>query len=420
MQNDHDLLAQVPLFANLPPDEITRLASSLRVVDLESTQTLFKEGDPGDHLYIIRAGELDIIKAADTPAARLIATRGPGEFVGEMSLFNLDGRRTATVRAHKLAQLWQMSRAEFDALLKRHPLLAYAIVQVLSLRLTKAQDIALDELREKNRQLAAAYEELKAAQSQIIEKEKLERELQVAARIQMSILPRAMPLLAGFEFGARLIPARSVGGDWWDFIPLDRHQVGVVIGDVADKGMPAAIFMAQCHALMRAEASHARSPEQTLQRVNSLLLEMNAEGLFATVVYGILDSAGSTFTYARAGHDSPIYASPKGAINPLPLGPSLVLGSFRNPRLDLHTITLSPGSFLLLYTDGVVEAKSPSGDFFDMARLLEVLSSDPNSTAQEICDHVWDAVRAFQDTAIQFDDVTMLAIRTTPAKQDKP
>ncbi len=136
------------------------------------------------------------------------------------------------------------------------------MVREMSTRLTNSQSQAIQVLQQKNRQLQEAYDELKAAQEQIVEKEKLERELQLAREIQLSILPRTLPQIGGYDLGALCEPARAVGGDFYDIFLLDQDRLGVVIGDVTDKGVPAAIYMAQTRALIRAKAAADLSPVQ--------------------------------------------------------------------------------------------------------------------------------------------------------------
>jgi sigma-B regulation protein RsbU (phosphoserine phosphatase) len=170
----------------------------------------------------------------DTPNERLVAVRGVGQFIGEMSLLNPDGLRTASARVRREAHLLELSRDDFNALLKREPSLAYEMLSVLSRRLREAHNASISELTEKNRQLTMAYEELKAAQEQIIEKKTLERELEQAREIQISMLPTLLPKLAGFDVGARMVPARMVGGDFY-VIRLGPDNLGIVIGDVAGK-----------------------------------------------------------------------------------------------------------------------------------------------------------------------------------------
>ncbi len=412
------LLSRVPLFKTLPESEIHYLAESLTTRQVADGTVLFYEGDTGQHFYVLREGEIQIVKGINTPDERVINVREPGDFIGEMSLINRDGKRTASVRACGPAKLWEMTRADFDALLTRHPNLAYEMVRVLSNRLTDAHNNAMADLIAKNRaleeanvELAQAYEELKAAQAQIIEKEKLERELQLAAEIQMSILPRVLPKLHGFTFGAKIVPARAVGGDLYDFIPLSADTLAVVIGDVSDKGVPAAIFMAQTHALIRSEARQNRSPRETLERVNQYLLEMNASGLFVTVLYGILNRHTREFQYARAGHELPLVREPDGKIYIPPQGQGAPLGIFDFVLLDEGTFSLPPHSTLLLITDGVTEAMNAAREQFGSERIEALLRQDIQADAQALCDDYLKSIAQFRGDAPVHDDITLVAIQ---------
>lgn len=411
------LLARVPLFHTLPESEIHYLAETLTTREILPNTVLFYEGDEGTHFYILREGELQVIKGINTPDERVINMRVPGEFIGEMSLFNLDGKRTASVRAHLPSRLWEMTRADFDALLVRHPYLAYEMVRVLSIRLADAHNNAMADLMAKNRkleetnlELEKAYQELKEAQAQIIEKEKLERELQLAAEIQMSLLPRTLPRLHGFSFGAQIVPARSVGGDFYDFIPLSHDTLAIVIGDVSDKGVPAALFMAQTHALIRSEARQNRSPRETLERVNRYLLEMNASGLFVTVLYGILNRTTGEFQYARAGHELPLVRQPDGSIFTPPHEQGAPLGILDDVPLDEEAILLPPHTYMLLVTDGVTEALNNRREQFGIERAETLLAAEQNGNAQSVCDTILNAISGFRGDAPVHDDITLVAI----------
>ena len=406
------LLARAPLFRELPEDEIQKLTETLSVREVPPGTILFQEGDVGDHFYIIIQGQIEVIKALGTPEERFIGTRGPGEFVGELSLINRAGLRTASVRSQGPAHLWEMSHDEFDALLPRQPSMAFELINVLSQRLTTAHDSTIKDLQQKNRELTRAYEELKAAQAQIIEKERLERELQVAFEIQSSILPQILPELAGYDFGAMMVPARAVGGDFYDIISLSPNKVGIVIGDVADKGVPSAIFMAQTHALLYAMASRNASPSRVLQRVNQLLLKIGESSLFVTALYGVLDKRTHTFSYSRAGHELPIIVTADGQVELAPYDQGQLLGILEKPLLDEQTVNIPPGGMILLYTDGVTDARHPSGDSFGMERLTRELEHLGNGSAQEQCDKLWETLWNFQDKTAQEDDVTMVTVRS--------
>ncbi len=405
------LLGQLPLFAALPPEELRYLAATLREKVVPHGALLFREGDYGDRFYVVIAGELEIIKALDTASEFVLDARGAGEFIGEMSLLHHDGLRTASVRARGTTRLLEMSRAEFDALLHRQPTLAYEMVRVLSNRLRDANNATIRDLREKNSQLTQALLDLRAAQAQIIEQETLARELRLAREIQESMLPRKLPQLTGFEIGGRMIAARMVGGDFYDAIPLDADRVGVVIGDVSGKGVPAALLMALVCSLLRAEAVRTDSPEEVLRVVNGHLLSRNARGMFVTVLYGVLHRVTREFTFVRAGHELPLVLDAGGANLTPERGRGHPLGMFASPALDSQTVVVPPGGTLLLFTDGVTEAMDQQGELFGVERIAEAVRDYPRATAQELCDHLVDAVTAYHGAAPQADDITLLAVR---------
>jgi sigma-B regulation protein RsbU (phosphoserine phosphatase) len=404
------ILAQVPLFHSLPSQELQYLADHLRAIDLPSGALLFREGERGEHFYVVLQGLVEIVKALDTGEARLLGQRGPGEFFGEMSLFDLEGLRTASVRTALPSRFLEMSRQELDALLSRQPRLAYQMVRVLSVRLKDSENESIRDLKAKNQLLQEAYDDLKAAQAELVEKEKLERELQLARDIQMSVLPEALPAVEGYDFGALIAPARAVGGDFYNVFPVGRNRIGVLVGDVTDKGVPAAIFMAQTHALLQSEASHGRSPRDTLLRVNHQLLRMNARGMFATVLYGVLDSRSGEFCYSRAGHELPLLCL-EGEVTLPPRGAGQPLGILPRPELDQQTLSLPQGSTLLLYTDGVTDTTGPQAGAFGLPRLQQALIGASAYSAQACCDNIFRALQTYQAHEAQFDDITLVAVK---------
>ena len=407
------LLAHTPLFMGLPEDEISRLSETLRVLEAPPGKVLFQEGEIGDRFYIIIQGQIEVIKALGTPEERSIGFRGPGEFVGELSLINRSGLRTASVRSSGPAHLWEMSHEEFDDLLHRQPMMTFELINVLSERLTNAHDSTIKDLQEKNLELTEAYEELKAAQAQIIEKERLERELQVAFEIQTGILPQTLPDLEGYDFGALMVPARAVGGDFYDIIPLSTNKVGIIIGDVADKGVPSAIFMAQTHALLYAMAKRDTTPAQVLLHVNELLLKIGESSLFVTVLYGVLDRTTNLFSYARAGHELPIIITAKGKAEIAPYDQGQLMGILDDLILDEQTLSVPSGGMILLYTDGVIDARHTNGESFGMERLIDVIKQIHRGSAQEQCDQLWQTLCEFQNKDAQEDDVTIVAVKST-------
>lgn len=404
-----NLLARIPFFTDLPVDELDHIRDGMDVVNLKSGEILFREGDAGEHMYIVVSGDLEILMAPDTDN-ELILNRVPqGEYIGEMSLVT-GAPRTASVRAHGDVVLLSMSRTQLMDLLQLHPHLASTMVRVLSHRLDNTNVSTFRDLTEKNRQLQQAFDELKAAQELLIEKERLERELKVAAEIQMSILPDALPLVEGFDFGGRILPARQVGGDFYDVFTLDHHKLGVLIGDVADKGVPSAIFMARAHALIIAEADSFISPGDVLRRVNKHITRLEKSTQFVTALYGVLDINTGEFVYARAGHEPPLMLNPEGEVYRLPHKPGMALGLWEDITLDEYTVHLPKDSMLVMFTDGMTDCRNPKGEPFGLERIKNTMGSLAVATAQAACDQLFDTLMYYQSGAKQDDDVTLLAI----------
>jgi sigma-B regulation protein RsbU (phosphoserine phosphatase) len=409
---DNALLRNVPLFGSLPPSALAEMAVSLQEICHPAGTVLFREGDYGDRFYILLDGQIAIVKALGSDDERLLGLRGAGEFVGEMSLLSQDGLRTASVRVESDSRVLELTRADFDALLHRYPLLAYEMLRVLSLRLRESHDTAIRDLHEKNARLAQAYADLQIAQARIIEQETLERELQLARETQESMLPRTLPRMSCFDIGARMVAARMVGGDFYDVFPLGPDRLGVVIGDVSGKGMPAALFMALVSNLLRAEAQRSdTSPEQALRIVNAHLLSRDARSMFVTVLYGVLCRETREFAFVRAGHEMPLLIDAAGNLLTLEMGRGHVLGLFPHPMLDIQTVQLPPGGTLLLYTDGVNEAMDADSQLFGMERIVAAVRGARAASAQQLCDQLVQAVAAYRGLAAQADDITLVAVR---------
>lgn len=406
------MIEHIPLFTSLPASERKHLAEILHYSETPDSTLLFREGDPGNSLYILLDGQVNVIQAIDTSEERVLRTFGPGDYFGEMSLLERGGSRTASVRSISPLKMLEVTRSDFDELLQRWPTLGVEMLRELSLRMRITEKATILELQEKNRQLAEAYEELKAAQAQIIEKERLERELQVARRIQMSLLPNKFPQVKGYEFGATILPARAVGGDLFDFVQLDDHRTGILIGDVSDKGVPAALFMALTRSLFRAEASLGLPPSEVIRMVNRHLLDMNEAGMFVTLLYGILNHASGEFHYARAGHEVPLIVRADAEIEEPSFSSGQLVGVFPEPDLDEQTVIIQPGGAILLFTDGVTDASNPQSDFFGHERLVKALYKYNTQSAQAMCEQILQEILEFQSTANQIDDITLVAFKS--------
>jgi sigma-B regulation protein RsbU (phosphoserine phosphatase) len=225
-------------------------------------------------------------------------------------------------------------------------------------------------------------------------------------------LPDELPDLDEFGFGARILPARQVGGDLYDVFLLRDGQVGVLIGDVADKGVPSAIFMARAHALIMAEADIGMNAGEVLRLVNRHITRLQKSTQFVTVLYGILDLKTRVFSYARAGHEPPLLLHSDGTVERIPHSPGMALGLWDTITLDERAITLPRGSTLLLFTDGMTDCRNTRGESFGLERIKTTLSELSTINAQQVCDYLLETLVNYQDGLKQDDDVTLVAIRT--------
>ena len=405
------ILRRVPLFGSLSAADRQTLAVSLQERRLKTGRFLFYEGKTNHCLYILLEGEVEVIKAHGEPGERLLGRRSAGTIFGEMSLFTAQGAHTASVRACTPLRLLKIRRRHFVALLHQYPTMSLDLMRLMSRRLEESENATIQDLLVKNVELSQAYHDLQQAQAQVIEKEKLEHELELARQIQQRILPHEVPQVDGLEFGALMVPARSVAGDFYDFIPLGKSHLGILVGDVSDKGLAAAMFMSLTYSLLKLEALRKPTPALVLEAVNQHLMAMDVSEMFVTVLYGILDINSLEFAYARAAHPPPIYIDSQGNGRMLPFGVGQPLGILEDVQLDQNRIKLEDGSSLLLFSDGLIEASNPSGDVFGESGALEVLKNERNSDAQQTCQRLYEAVSSFERSLSAQDDITLVCLR---------
>ena len=408
---ESNILCKIPLFSSLPLDELDKLQATLRTRQFPPGAVLFDEGVIDHYCLILESGKVEIIKSLGTSDERILAVREPGTILGEMSLFTTNKAHTASVRSLTPLTLLVMTREEFNGLLHRQPGLAYEIARLMSRRLEESENMTIQDLRAKNLQLTQAYEELKEAHAQIVEKELLEKELQIARTIQESILPQVIPQFENLRCGALMAPARAVGGDFYDFIQLGDDLLGVVVGDVSDKGVPSALFMALTYSLVRAEASHTVAPGQTLRCVNRHLLDINVSNMFVTLLYGVVELRTGMFRYARAGQLLPFLVAANGNQLPVPSRLGQALGLFDEPALDEQEFQLPPGGTLLLFSDGLTDTANQQGEYFGLEQLNAFLARRLRAAPQEFCADLWRSLQAYSQGLPQVDDFTIVAMQ---------
>lgn len=245
---------------------------------------------------------------------------------------------------------------------------------------------------------------------EILEKRKLEEELSIAKRIQQSFLPREKPQFSGFDISGLNIPSEEVGGDYYDFIPIVENQIGIVIGDVSGKGIPAALIMASVRAGLIAEIRNNYAIRSIMAKVNNLLFESTASDIYVTAVYGVLDPKNRIFTFSNAGHNAPILRRADGEMEYLTEG-GMALGMFENSKYEERPLGINPGEIIVFYTDGVTEAKNDKEEEFGTRRLKQVISDSHKLSAGQIQENIYDAVKEFTGLSHQEDDLTMIVIK---------
>lgn len=263
--------------------------------------------------------------------------------------------------------------------------------------------------------LAIQNERLK---EEMVGRERVEREFQLARQIQKTFLPQSIPGGKGWDFDLRWRTAREVGGDFYDAFQTRNNKLAFAIADVSDKGMPAALYMTVTRTLIRAAVQTIESPAEVLKRVNDLLVEESQNGMFVTAIFGLLDPATGILEYANAGHNLPLlFRGQSQAVENLKKG-GIALGVIEEAKYTSHQLQIDEGDTLLLYTDGVTEAFSSSGEQFSEKRLIEALKVNSYGSATELLENLEDLINTFRKGEPPSDDLTMLALhrlKKTPA-----
>lgn len=345
---------------------------------------IFAEGDPGDFMYVVITGEVAVMLDG-----RLVNYLGPGALFGEMALMD-ERPRSATVAAATLCQLLPLDSQRFQALIKDEPAFALQVMSTMTERLRRFMEDEAQRMR-------------------------LQQELKISHQIQMSLLPKNNPQRPGWEFAAMYRSAQQVGGDLYDYIPVpdDPDSIHLVIADVTGKGIPAALFMAFSRTILRAESRIYHSPAEILRQTNRAIVQDINSRLFLSAFYATLNTRTGCLRYANGGHDRPLWfrAAP-GTVEPLPTA-GLLLGVRADVILPEAEIELAVNDVLVLYTDGVTEARDVRGELFGEERLAAALQVTAHGSAQEIVARIAAAVAHLTNDTPQNDDLTLMVIKRT-------
>lgn len=370
---------------SLSRQELDLFWNSPDLLYLPPGKALIEEGQPGHHMFVLLDGVVDV-----TVSGRPIDRLESGSIFGEMAMVD-DRPRSATVTTVTECCVLAVDQARFRELVKLHPEMATRIMSIMSQRLRRLVD---EEVR----------------------RQRLEEELAVGRRIQLSLVPSTCPVIVGWECEAYYSAARQVGGDLYDFVVLPEKpdELMIAIADVTGKGIPAAIYMAVSRTIIRAEAMQGLTPAQALQRVNRFIGQDSQSPLFLSAFLTTIDTTSGAFTAANAGHNAPFwFHAATGTANELPVR-GLLLGAFEDVAFDQETYVLEEGDCLIMFTDGITEARNEAGDFYEERALQTVIESGSWTTAEELLEAIVNDVANFVGAQPPADDMTLIVLRRRP------
>lgn len=369
----------------LTSDEQAIFFSEEGRVTVRAGTVIMREGDPGDDMFVILEGELVISRRGKD-----IDYLGPGMILGEMAMVD-DRPRSATATTATDTSLIRLDRADFQSLISRSPAFALRVMHIMSVRTRRLIE---EEVR----------------------RQRMEEELSVGRRIQLSLLPNACPHVPGYEFAAQYRAAREVGGDLYDFIvdPAYPGRLHIVIADVTGKGVPAALYMAVSRTLMHTYALDGNTPSQALQRANQFIRQDKTSPLFLSAFYAVLDTEIHCLTYASAGHNPPLWLQHSTGDIEVLKSLGIVLGAFDYFIPEEKLCFLQPGDYVVFFTDGITEARNPQGDFLDDEGLEALVTSRQWSSADELLSAILTRVDEFAAGEPQADDFTVVVMRRKP------
>jgi phosphoserine phosphatase RsbU/P len=434
------LVRSNPVLARLAPATVTNLIQTGETVDLRPGDILIRQGDSSDCAYLLLQGELEIrvdTTYGEVPLARVSA----GALIGEIGVF-AELPRTATVRAEGAAKVLRLSRAHLLRASDADQELARSIIGRLGGQIANFNhaiglytnavsalerddfDLSiLDELRKPIPELVDFAQSFRRMAEQIVRQRRQQAEMASAAAIQRAMLPSGLPtsLIEGrFDIHIQIKPAREVGGDFYDIIPLDENRIAITVGDVCGKGIPAALFMAVTQTVMRVVIRSGEDLGAKIAAANERLVAGNEQSMFATMFCGVLDVRSGALSYCNCGHNAPLLMRRAGGpYERLPAG-SPPLGIMDSLVCVPKSIELAPGDLLFLYTDGVTEAEDSQAAQFGMERLEKAISEAAEGSATKLVENVMARVAEFANGAPQSDDIICAAVIRTGKPHNSP
>ncbi|MDX1616821.1 MAG: SpoIIE family protein phosphatase [Candidatus Promineifilaceae bacterium] len=400
------------VFKGLDDDALDTLREVAERRTYPANTLLCRQGAVEHTFYIVVEGQVAIVQHQENGEERLLAICGPRQFFGELGLIG-DTERMADCRAITPVTVLEVSEAIFQKVLHNSPAVAYSLIRNIVAIMRANDQQAIADLKAANVELEKAYRDLQAAQAELVEKELLERELAIAADVQRTLLPVHLPQFADYKLASFLEPARHVGGDFFDVLALDEEHVALLLADVADKSVQAALFMAVARTLFMVESSRSLDPVQVAQAVHRGVMKVAPSAdIFVTAFYGVLHRPSGSLRYVSAGHERPLLIRRDQKIEKLP-GRGRFLGMLETLELQEYSIQLEPGDRILIFSDGLPDAMDEEGRQYGYARLVNVLKANRHLSVEELVARLVEEVNRWHGKAPRFDDLTLLALEAT-------
>lgn len=381
------------IFSETPYYLIESILLKCPTKKIPAGQILISKGEKNFFLYLLISGSLNISFSLHDAKESFIVKQG--ECVGEVSL--LDGNLTSAF----------VTAAEPSEVVVIHEEIFWKELAVLP-------NILKNLLQSLSRKVRANNETITKTLEQQIKYQHLQKELLVAAEIQMNMLPKVYPLFPQHpqvDIYAIMHSARDVGGDFYDAFAINNEYIVITIGDVSGKGIPAALFMVKTMTLLRSNITHPKQFPALLTTINKLLCANNEASMFVTLFVGLLNVATGQLHYINGGHNPPLLAHKNAHFTLLNVPNDILVGIHDAAHYQVAQIQLQVGDTLLLYTDGVTEAENSQGEFFSLSRTIEVLTAMNSVGAKTMVNMLSDKITEFCEMQPQSDDITVLTLQ---------
>ena len=394
-------------FSGLTEEALAALKRVAQPRNYPPNSLICRQGEVAETFYVILEGTVAVEQHLPAGEARLLGLLRPRDYFGELGL--LDGEpRMADCRTMVASSLLEITQADFDNFLAQSPTVGNALLRRMLTNMRTLEKLSTEDLRAKNQALQQAYDELKAAQAELVAKEALERELAIAAGVQRSLLPGALPDQGAYRFAGHVTPAKLVGGDLYDVFDIDEEHIGLMVADVADKGIHASLIMAVVRTLFLQEGKRSLSPAEVALNVHQGLLDISTtDDTFVTAFYGVLQRQTGRLAYVIAGQERPLLYRPEQGVMTL-MGKGRFLGMLDELTLAEYQTDLLPGDRLLIFSDGVPDAFNLGGEQFGTGRLGVLLGQLGSLPANKLLDKINGRLREWSRHVEQFDDITLV------------